>query len=91
MLGADPSAMKPSHPARGEAYLAALRDVAGMGCGEVEAEDREGALISHAFFLASFLELPSNQRVNVAQRGHIRLVPVWCLGLMSHERNQDCG
>lgn len=57
----------------------------------VEEEGRERPQISHASFLASILELLSNQRVNVAQRGHIRLVPDWCLGLMYHERNQECG
>ena len=57
----------------------------------MEEEGRERSQISHASFPASILELLSNQRVNVAQRGHIRLVPDWCLGLMYHERNQECG
>lgn len=68
---------------------AALGDAAVMGCGEVGAEDRASSQISHASFLANFLELLSNQRVHIAQRGHMSLVPVWCLGLMYPERNED--
>lgn len=89
MTGADTSAVKPSHPAWVE-RLPSQHWVLQWewGRGEVGVEDRER---SHASFLANILELLSNQQVNVAQRGHIRPVPVWCSGLMYHERNQECG
>lgn len=58
------------------------------GRGEVEVEDR--SQIFCASVLPNIWELLSNQQVNVARWGHLRLVPVWRLWLMYRERNWGC-
>lgn len=60
----------------------------GQGWGEVE--DRERSQIFCASVLPNILELLSNQQVNVERWDHIRLVPIWGLWLMYHERNWGC-
>lgn len=71
--------------------LARVERCRGHRRGEMEVEDRERSQLSGASVLADILELLSNQRVNVANRDHIRSVPVWYLGLMYQERNEVCG
>lgn len=81
MMGTDTSDMKHSRLARVEASLTALDDAWAWSGSEVEEENREKSQISQSSFLASILELLSNQWVNVAQRSHYQAGPRLVLGI----------